>query len=59
MPPMEAEIETKRYVVLHKSALHYQQVEAKLSSFVEGACKLQKGKKLTVIKSIVEMLLGT
>jgi len=56
---MEAEIETKRYVFLHKSALHYQQVEAKLSSFVEGACKLQKGEKLTVIKSIVEMLLGT
>ena len=38
---MEAEIETKRYFVLHKSALHYRQFEAKLTSFVEGACKLK------------------
>jgi len=44
---MEAEMETKRYFVRHKSALHYRQVVAKLASrsFVEGACKLQMGKK--------------
>jgi len=41
---MEAEIETKRYFVLHKSALPYRRVEAKFTSFVEGVCKLQMGK---------------
>jgi hypothetical protein len=58
MSPMEAEIETKGYFVLHKNALHYRQFEAKLTSFVEGACNLQMKKKKSVVKPIVEMLLG-
>lgn len=41
---MEAEIEKKKYFVLRKSALHYRQIETKLSLCVEGACKLKMGK---------------
>jgi hypothetical protein len=40
---MEAEIVKKNYIVLHKISLRYEKVEAKLTSFVEGVCKLQMG----------------